>query len=186
MSPQEAAEYHLPQIKVFQDSETDIISAMTLTYPDEAIGIVRAAKICEMPVVISFTLEIDGKLPSGHTLKEAIQIVDEATDKGPAYYLVNCCYPTHFKEALRSQGDAEEAAKTEGMGWLKRIKGIRSNSSKKSHDELNEATELDEGDPEDIGQECVSIRNLLPTTNVFGGCCGTTTKHMEAIGMAFK
>ncbi len=74
-----------------------------------------------IPVVISFTVETDGKLPSGHTLKEAIEEVDKETNNTPAYYMINCAHPTHFASVLNMEED-----------WVKRIKGIRANASKKS------------------------------------------------------
>ncbi|CAF3393824.1 unnamed protein product [Rotaria sp. Silwood1] len=170
MSAEEAQAYHATQIDVFSKTNADMVSGLTLTYPAEAIGIARAAKAVGMPVVISFTLETDGRLPTGQTLKEAIELVDQATQNTPAYYMVNCVHPSHLKHALIPDGT-----------WTDRIHGIRGNSSKKSHAELNEAKELDEGDPVEFGEDNRALLNMLKNLNTIGGCCGTNHRHIEEI-----
>jgi homocysteine S-methyltransferase len=170
MSADEAQRYHAPQIETFRDTETDMVSAMTLTYPEEAVGIVRAAQACGLPVAISFTLETDGRLPSGDRLKDAIESVDAATGTGPVYYMINCAHPTHFEGALATS-DA----------WLGRIRGLRANASGLSHAELDAATELDAGDPIDLGRRYKSLRRHLQQLCVMGGCCGTDHRHIAAI-----
>jgi S-methylmethionine-dependent homocysteine/selenocysteine methylase len=126
-----------------------------------------------MPVVISFTVETDGKLPTGQTLRKAIEQVDGATEGAPAYYMINCAHPQHFKDVLA----ADEP-------WSKRIRGVRANASTMSHAELNESAELDEGDPAAFGRDHRSLLDTLPHLNVFGGCCGTDHRHVEAICQA--
>jgi homocysteine S-methyltransferase len=170
MSADEAQRYHRPQIEAFRDSEADMVSAITMTYPEEAIGIARAAQANDMPVAISFTVETDGKLPSGDTLEEAIEAVDRATLAGPAYYMINCAHPLHFEDAIRS-----------GAAWLDRIRGIRANASTMSHAELDQATELDAGDPADLGRRYRSLRDQLKRFSIMGGCCGTDHRHIAAI-----
>ena len=141
-----------------------------MTYTDEAIGITRAAQAADLPAVISFTLETDGKLPSGQLLGDAIEEVDSETDGAPAYYMINCAHPTHFEKILT--GDEP---------WTDRIRGLRANASTKSHAELDEAEELDEGDPEDLANRYVDLKDKLPELNVLGGCCGTDERHVEQI-----
>ncbi|MCG7391768.1 homocysteine S-methyltransferase family protein [Microvirga sp. ACRRW] len=170
MSSDEAEQYHAPLIEVFCDTAADMVSAMTMTYPEEAIGIARAAQSRGMPIVISFTVETDGRLPSGDSLREAIEKVDAATGSGPIYYMINCAHPKHFEEAL----NAKEA-------WLDRIKGIRANASTLSHAELDAATELDDGDPAALGLHYRMLRNTLKQLRVLGGCCGTDHRHIAAI-----
>jgi S-methylmethionine-dependent homocysteine/selenocysteine methylase len=164
MSPEEAEQYHAPQMEDLRDTSADMVSAMTLTYPEEAIGIVRAAQRCGLPVVISFTLETDGRLPSGDTLREAIERLDSATNVGPAYYMINCAHPTHFEDAVATQDP-----------WLKRVRGIRANASALSH------AELDAGDPQQLGRHYQSLRRKLTQLCVLGGCCGTDHRHIVAI-----
>jgi S-methylmethionine-dependent homocysteine/selenocysteine methylase len=172
MSTEEAEAYHAAQIGVFAKTQVDMVSAITMNYAEEAIGIARAAQVVGLPVVISFTVETDGKLPTGMPLKEAIELVDESVSEPPLYYMVNCAHPTHFMEDLI-------AAKDES--WTKRIHGFRSNASCKSHAELDEATELDRGNPQKLGYEHQKLKQALPHLNVFGGCCGTDVEHVQEI-----
>ncbi|WP_111494162.1 homocysteine S-methyltransferase family protein [Marinobacter bohaiensis] len=170
MTDSEAKTYHLPQITVFRDAGADLVTGITMTHTGEAIGIARGAMAVGMPVVLSFTVETDGKLPSGKPLGEAIEEVDEATGNGPIYYMINCAHPTHFMTTLETGG-----------GWRSRLRGLRANASAKSHAELDEATALDEGHPEELARQYSDVRRLLPNLNVFGGCCGTDQRHVEAI-----
>src|SRR4029450_9670526 len=55
MSVDEARSYHATQARAFAESAADLITAITMTYPEEAIGIALAARNAGMPVVISFT-----------------------------------------------------------------------------------------------------------------------------------
>jgi S-methylmethionine-dependent homocysteine/selenocysteine methylase len=170
MSPDEAQAYHAQQIGVFAETGADMVAAITMTSADEAIGVTRAAQASGMPVAISFTLETDGRLPTGQDLAGAIAEVDEATRVAPAYYMINCAHPTHF--AARLAGDG---------AWLGRIRGIRANASKRSHAELNEAPDLDAGDPVELGGEYGALVRRLAHLNVLGGCCGTDHRHIEQI-----
>ncbi|MEA5466952.1 homocysteine S-methyltransferase family protein [Leptothoe sp. PORK10 BA2] len=165
-----AERYHQAQINTFRSTAADLVTALTMTYTEEAIGITQAAKKVQMPVVISFTVETNGKLPTGMELKEAIQMVDQATDGYVAYYMINCAHPIHFDRELINQGP-----------WVERIKGIRANASMMSHAELNESETLDEGNPQDLGERFYILKQKLPHLTVLGGCCGTDQRHIEAI-----
>lgn len=173
MSAQEARNYHALQARTFADSAADLISAFTMTYADEAIGVASAAEAAGMPVVIAFTTETDGTLPSGQSLADAIGAVDAATDGYPMYYMVNCAHPTHFAHVL---GTGEE--------WERRIGGVRANASTMSHAELDEAEVLDSGEPADLAARYLELRRLLPELRVLGGCCGTSHRHIDAISTA--
>jgi S-methylmethionine-dependent homocysteine/selenocysteine methylase len=173
MTADEAERYHALQAREFAAAGADMITAITMTYVDEAVGIVRAATAVGLPVVISFTVETDGRLPTGATLGEAITAVDAATGSAPAYYMVNCAHPAHFADAL----DPEQA-------WTRRIGGIRANASMMSHAELDDAEELDAGDPDDLAARYAAIRSVHPQITVLGGCCGTNHRHVDAISRA--
>jgi S-methylmethionine-dependent homocysteine/selenocysteine methylase len=170
MTAGEAEEYHAVQAGIFQRSEADLITAITMTYSEEAIGVVRAARAVGMPVVISFTTETDGGLPSGQGLGAAIEQVDAATSSGPAYYMINCAHPSHFTSVLNSE-----------QPWVNRIRGLRANASTKSHAELDQCTELDAGNPQELGAQYRDLRHRFKHLNVLGGCCGTDHRHVEAI-----
>jgi S-methylmethionine-dependent homocysteine/selenocysteine methylase len=170
LSADEAEAYHATQVGTFADTAADLVTGVTLTYVAEAIGIARAATAAGVPVVISYTVETDGRLPSGQQLGDAIAECDDATGGAPAYYMVNCAHPTHFAGALAA-----------GEPWLERIRGLRANASTRSHAELDEATELDVGDPDDLGARHGALRARLPRVAVLGGCCGTDHRHVAAI-----
>jgi homocysteine S-methyltransferase len=144
-----------------------------MNYVEEAIGIAQAAKKAGMPVVLSFTVETDGNLPTGQTLQSAIEQVDEVTDGYPAYYMINCAHPTHFEHIV-----------AEGGTWLDRVRGLRANASHRSHAELDEAPDLDEGNPVELGVQYARLKNRIATLNVMGGCCGTDHRHVEQIVQA--
>ncbi len=173
MTPEDAQRYHAVQIGTFAATEADLVTSFTMTHTGEAIGVTRAAQEAGIPAVIGFTVETDGLLPSGTALADAIAEVDDATGGGPAYYMVNCAHPTHFEATL----DAEQP-------WTARIRAIRANASRRSHAELDEAEDLDAGDPQELGGEYAALRARLPAINVLGGCCGTDDRHIAAIGRA--
>ncbi|SHF74430.1 homocysteine S-methyltransferase family protein [Flavobacterium defluvii] len=172
MNAEEAQLYHSKQIEALSHTKIDLVSAMTMNYVEEAIGIVKAAEIFNLPVVISFTVETDGKLPTGMSLKEAIEKVDQNVNIAPIYYMINCAHPTHFLNELKEN---------QNENWVKRIRAIRANASCKSHAELDEATELDRGIPNELGKEYRDLKDSFPHLNVFGGCCGTDEEHVAAI-----
>lgn len=173
MSVEQAEAYHGEQARVFADSAADLLTAITMNYVEEAIGITRAARSVAMPVVISFTVETDGRLPTGDTLQAAIERVDAATAAYPAYYMINCAHPTHFERVL----DAKQP-------WAQRLRGLRANASRQSHAELNESPTLDTGDPAELGREYAALKRRLPRLCVMGGCCGTDHRHVEQIAAA--
>lgn len=162
-SPEDAQRLHARQIHWMADEGAEMISAITFTHTGEAIGLVRAAEKVGLPVVVSFTVETDGRLPTGQTIRDAIAETDAATDGAPAWYMVNCAHPDHFSAELR--GD-----------WTRRIGGIRANASQMSHAELDAAEDLDEGNPEEFG--ALYGRFDLPNLRVIGGCCGSDDRHV--------
>jgi S-methylmethionine-dependent homocysteine/selenocysteine methylase len=173
MSVDEARRYHAVQIATFAGTDADLVSVFTMNYVDEAIGTVLAAGDHDMPVVVSFTLETDGRLPSGQPLPEAIEQTDAATRHGAAYFMINCAHPAHFENVVRGEG-----------AWKDRIGGVRANASRRSHAELDTATALDAGDPQALGEDYVRLRHHLPRMKVAGGCCGTDHRHVAAMVQA--
>jgi S-methylmethionine-dependent homocysteine/selenocysteine methylase len=168
MSAKAAEDYHRQQVQALRTSNADMVTATTMTYPDEAIGIANAGAAAGVPVVISFTVETDGRLPIDISLKEAIEQVDQEAEVPPAYYMINCAHPDHFNLV-------------EGAPWLGRIGGVRANASRMSHAELDESETLDDGDPEEFGEQHRWLRDALPDLRVIGGCCGTDHRHVAAV-----
>lgn len=175
MSAQEAETYHREQMATFADSAADMVCAITMNYVEEAIGIAQAARQAGMPVAISFTVETDGKLPTGQTLRSALEQVDDVTSGYPVYYMINCAHPTHFDQVLAGEEP-----------WLRRIRGLRANASRMSHAELNEAPELDAGNASELGHEYADLKRQQEQLNVMGGCCGTDHRHIEQIAAACR
>lgn len=170
MSASAAERYHADQVGVFAETTADMVCAITMNYVEEATGVARAAKSVAMPVAIAFTVETDGRLPTGQPLLAAVEEVDEATGSYPSYYMINCAHPTHFGPALVPERPA-----------VRRIRGLRANASRMSHAELNEATKLDAGDPAELAQQYGQLKRRFPHLTVLGGCCGTDHRHVEAI-----
>lgn len=173
MSIDEAADYHATQIGIFADGPADMVSAYTMNYVEEALGVAVAAQELRLPCVISFTLETDGRLPTGQPLREAIEQVDAETGNAPAYYMINCAHPTHFDHVV-----------AEGGAWLERIRGLRANASHRSHAELDSSPDLDAGDPAELGRQYRDLRGRMKNLHILGGCCGTDLRHVEQICLA--
>ena len=170
MTVEQAQNYHSRQVGSFAETNVDMLCALTLNYVEEAVGVALAAQQAKLPLSISFTVETDGRLPTGDSLKDAINSVDDATDAAPIYYMINCSHPTHFDHLF---------AKDEA--WLSRIRGVRGNASCLSHQELDESEVLHDGDPHEFGEQLNQLKSKLPSLSVLGGCCGTDTRHIEAI-----
>ncbi|MDH5821956.1 homocysteine S-methyltransferase family protein [Luteimonas sp. RD2P54] len=173
MTAAQAETYHLRQLAVFARAGADLATAMTITNSAEAIGIARGARALGLPVVVSFTVETDGRLPTGQPLGEAIAEVDAATAAAPVYYMLNCAHPDHFAATLDAGG-----------GWVRRLRGLRANASCRSHAELDQAPALDDGDPRQLGRQYRELLHRHPHINVLGGCCGTDHRHLECIASA--
>jgi len=172
MSPSEAAAYHGLQARAFAEAGAQMISAITMTYAAEAIGVTRAAASVGLPVVVSLTVETDGRLPAGQSIGDAIEQIDAATQGTPAYFMVNCAHPSHFADALDTAAP-----------WAARIQGIRANASRLSHAELDAAPELDRGDIAELAALYGEMHRRLDL-RVVGGCCGTDDEHVAAIAAA--
>ena len=168
----QATVLHAPQVSVLAAAGVDVVSAITMTHIGEAIGIVQAAETAGVPVVVSFTVETDGRLPTGQTLQDAIEETDYVTGHVPLYYMVNCAHPDHFGPAFKA-----------GEDWLGRIGGVRANASRMSHAELDAAETLDEGDPLEFGALHSELADRLPNLRVVGGCCGTDHRHVACVSM---
>ncbi|MDQ7980669.1 homocysteine S-methyltransferase family protein [Paraburkholderia sp. SARCC-3016] len=176
MSVDAARDYHRTQIETFAATQADLAGGNTLTYIDEAIGMALAARACAMPIFLSFTVETDGRLPSGETLRDAIERTDAETGSYASFFMINCAHPTHFKSTLQAGGD-----------WVQRIRGLRANASRRSHAELNEALKLDDGDPIDLGEQYKELDGFFQRPmSIVGGCCGTDVRHVEQICRAIQ
>jgi len=173
MNVEEALAYHLAQVETFAGTDADMIGAFTMNYVEEAVGIALAARRHAIPLALSFTLETDGTLPSGQSLVDAIERVDAESDEYPVYYMINCAHPSHFAGVLDELGSK-----------VRRVRGLRANASRRSHAELDASTDLDAGNPVELGAEYRALQRSLPALTVVGGCCGTDHRHVAAIAQA--
>ena len=164
-----AAEYHRPQVSALAEAGADRVSLLTATYVAEAVGFVRAAREVGVSCVASFTVETDGRLPGGVSLRDAVTVVDHETDGTAAGFMVNCAHPDHVAPAL------------DDGGWVRRLVGFRGNASRMSHAELDAADQLDDGDPDELAQAYAALLGRMPSVDVVGGCCGTDDRHVRAI-----
>ena len=172
--PVEAAyDYHREQVRALAEAGIDLLVALTMTSTNEALGIARAAREHDLPVLVSPTVETDGTLPDGSSLGDFISTLDEATAKYPVGYIVNCAHPEHLEPTLAAAAAARAP-------WLARLRGLRANASTLSHAELDESTELDRGDPNDLAERMRTLQSRYGFT-ILGGCCGTDAEHLRAI-----
>ncbi len=174
MSETDAEVYHALQIAAIAQTNADLVTAYTIGSPAEATGIVRAARALNIPVVISFTVDTNGRLPSGGALHDAVAEVDQKTGNYASYFMVNCSHPDHFGDVLRDQSCPS------------RLKGIVANASRCSHAELDEAEVLDAGDPSELAQQLSAFKLANDGITVLGGCCGTDMSHLIDIGMRMR
>jgi S-methylmethionine-dependent homocysteine/selenocysteine methylase len=172
LSAERAEAVHDHQISALAEGRVDLVTAVTMTTPAEAVGIARAARRHGLPHVLSFTLETDGGLPNGQSLQSAIEEVDAMTSASALFYMINCAHPTHFRDVLDGP-------------WVARIGGIRANASRMSHAELDAMTELDDGDPVEFGALYRDLGRRLPNLRLIGGCCGSDHRHVGAAAAHF-
>jgi S-methylmethionine-dependent homocysteine/selenocysteine methylase len=169
ITEEEAEDYHTPQLKNLRDAGADMACALTFNNIPEAVGVARAAKAVGIPLGLYFTLNSKGTLGSGPTLKEAVESVEEITQGAPSYYGLNCSHPLEFMESLED-GD-----------WLKRVRSIRPNAVRMEKVALCKLGHLEDGDPEELGQQMGDIRQKFPQMDILGGCCGTDERHLGEI-----
>lgn len=169
ISVEEADEYHSVQLETLRQADVDLAWAFTLNNVPEAIGVTRAALRIGVPVAVSFMVDSTARLKSGPSLAEAIQVVDQATGQGPVFYSINCSHPTEFEPGLESGA------------WIKRVRGLRPNASKKDKIALCQIGHLEEGDPVELGRLMGNLARRYPHMDIWGGCCGTIEVHLDHI-----
>ena len=167
-----AESYYAEQLGWLVETAVDMVTGLTFTQSGEAAGLVRAARSAGLPCAISFTVETDGRLPTGEKFEDAVSHVDDVTDGGPAYYMINCAHPDHFADVM-AKGD-----------WRRRIRGVRANASRLSHAELDECCDLDAGDPAELAEQYAELKWAMPWLNIFGACCGADLRHVTRIAEA--
>ena len=164
----EAEDYHSEQIITLKNAGADLVTAATFSNVEEAIGFARAARAADIPCVISFIAK-GGKLNDGAPLADAVTRVDAATDSSPLYYMVNCAHPIEFEPGL-TDGD-----------WTNRLGGFLPNAVAKELQSLCSLGHLEDGNPEELGEQMAELARRFPHVHVWGGCCGTHSRHIGHI-----
>ena len=100
------------------------------------------------------------------------------TNAYPLFYMINCAHPDHFQHLLLGLGDQQQTLQP---AWTTRIQALRVNASKLSHADLNACSTLDDGNPRELASQLQILQQCVPSLRVFGGCCGTDSRHIEAI-----
>ena len=166
----EAEDYHSVQLHNLDGTAADMAVAATFNNIPEAIGVIRAAKGAGMPIGVSLTLTPEGRLRSGPTLREAVETVDEVTAGAAAWFGTNCSHPLEFEPAIADAGP-----------WLDRLRYIRPNAAKMDKIALCSLGHLEDGDPEELGEQMGDVVRRLPRADIIGGCCGTDERHLSEI-----
>lgn len=162
-----AADYHRPQIAAAKEAGADVLSAYTLGSAAEAIGITLAAQELSIPAIVSFVGETDGKLADGTKLAAVVTQLADTAD--PLAIMVNCAHPDHIANGF------------DGKDWEAKLAGIVANASRQSHEELDNAEVLDDGDPDELSGQLADLKESHPGVRVLGGCCGTDLRHLRKI-----
>lgn len=170
MTIDQARAYHRAQIEILAETGADVVKGLTMNYLEEAAGIVLAAREVGIAVIASFTVETDGCLCNGMPINQAMEELDRLTDSYATHLMINCAHPSHFMARV-----------DEGGEWTRRIGGYRGNASALSHEELDNSTELDEGNRQELSRGYRLLAQKLPKLKVIGGCCGTDHTHLAAI-----
>ena len=171
----EAQDYHSVQLETLKSANVDLASALTFNSVAEAIGVARAAADIGIPLSISFVLNSESNLGSGHSLQDAITTVDTETNGSIAFYMINCCHPIEYEPAVNDQ-----------TGWMERIRGVRPNASKMDKISLCKIGHLEDGNPDELGQQVGDLIDRYPHIDILGGCCGTWDRHLDQIAINAK
>jgi len=168
-----AADFHRPQAEALAEGGVDHLGAFTLPALCEAVGVARAMAATGLPYHVSFVVRPKGTLLDGTPLGEAVRRIDALVDPAPTSYLVNCVHPTVFRGAFeRTQQDHPDAAA--------RIDGLMANTSARTPEELDGLAELDTEAPASFAAAVSALKSDFGIA-FLGGCCGTTSAHIEAI-----
>jgi homocysteine S-methyltransferase len=168
-----ARAFHAPQIRALADSGIDLFKVQTLPAFGEARGIARLLAETIVPYVISFVVRRDGTLLDGTSLDQAIIDIDNAVERPPASYNINCVHTSVFAAAMsviRARNPAAAA----------RVLGIDANTSAKTPEELDGLEEIDTETPEDFGRNVFALHEETGICYL-AGCCGSSTEHIAQL-----
>ena len=168
----ESEEFHLYQIEHLVSAGVDFLIADTLPAISEALGLAKVMAMTNKPYVISFVIRDNGTLLDGTSITTAIKLIDSEVEPKPIGYTVNCVHPIILQKALLNPINY--------FLDVKRMFGLMGNTSTKSPEELDNATNLETEKPESWANQMVSLNQEF-RMKIMGGCCGTNHHHIQAL-----
>ncbi|MPN01966.1 hypothetical protein SDC9_149179 [bioreactor metagenome] len=173
LTESDARTFHKWQADLFCAAEVDFLYAGIMPTLPEATGMAQAMSETNLPYIISFTIQKNGRLIDGTTISKAIATIDHSVNKQPVCYMTNCVHPSIVYEALLQPFNQNALVKN-------RFLGIQANTSPLSYAELDRSLDLKCSDPTQFAKDMVKLRDIS-NIKIFGGCCGTDTRHMEQV-----
>jgi len=168
LSPDQAAEFHAWQAERLAEAGAEFLMAATLPAVPEALGLARAMASTGVDFIVSFVINRQGLILDGHTLEEAFALIDENCSPQPLGYMINCAYPSFI------QADAEP------QNVFSRLIGYQANGSSLDHAELDRAEGMLADDITDWAGRMIELNRRFGV-KILGGCCGTTSQHLQAL-----
>ena len=178
LSAADALGFHRWKAGQFQAARVDYLFAGIMPAMPEALGLARAASETGLPYIISFMIRRTGTLLDWTTIPEAIAAIDDGADPKPLCYAVNCVHPLVLREALSPPANRTSLV-------AERLKGIQANASPQAPEELDRKAEMVSEDPERLAEAMIGLR-VDHGLKIFGGCCGTDERHIEALARKLK
>lgn len=173
LSENEAFEFHKWTAEWFGKAKVDFLYAGIMPVLSEAAGMAKALESTGIPYIISFTIQQDGTLIDGNSISDAIQYIDEITNSNPVCYMTNCVHPSIVLKALSQPFNNNPIVRC-------RFGGIQANTSPLSYAELDSSLDLQCSEPEDFAEEMIKLSDIA-NFKIWGGCCGTDSRHMECM-----
>ncbi len=176
LSADAAFAYHRDQANVFARLNVDLLYAPTFPTFSELSGVARAMAETGCPYSLAPMLHPEGTMLDGTPLADAITRIDTGIFPAPRYYMIGCLYPTHAQTALRALGAAQPSL-------IKRVRGLKANSSPLPPEELDKLKHLAATDVHIwVRDELTCAREF--NLSILGGCCGTDERYIDALAMA--
>ena len=169
----DAYSFHRQQTTQFRKKDIDFIFAGIMPEINETMGMARAMAETNIPYIISFMLRKDGCLMDGTVLSKAIELIDNEAFPNPVCYMTNCIHPTNLIQGITQD-------KNKDSRFLERFKGIQSNASILTPEQLNNCNVLKQDDFEKIISEMCFLQKEY-NFKIFGGCCGTNDKFIKSL-----
>lgn len=178
LSERDAYVFHKWTAEQFEKAGADFLYAGIMPTLPEAAGMAKALESTDLPYIISFTIQEDGRLIDGTRITDAIRYIDEITSSKPICYMTNCVHPSIVYKALSQPFNENEIVRS-------RFWGIQANTSPLSYAELDGSADLKCSEPEEFATEMMKLSDV-GNFKIWGGCCGTDNRHMECVARELR